>query len=124
MILTKFKLNYLCLGVCSSQVKPNLAIYLYCLYFYKLISFHVQASCLPPSVPECEQKLQFSMGSSVILPPESFLSLRLPFVYGVKLEDESLYPLRPFESQPELTAWITKGTTLQVLSKGNNLDVM
>ncbi|KAK9068619.1 hypothetical protein SSX86_012734 [Deinandra increscens subsp. villosa] len=87
-----------------------------------VIQFEV--SCLPPSVPEREQKLQFSMGSLVILPPESFLSLRLPFVYGVELEDESLYPIRPFESQPELTAWITKGTALQVLSKGNNLEVM
>ncbi|XP_076919984.1 uncharacterized protein LOC143580973 [Bidens hawaiensis] len=87
-----------------------------------VIQFEV--SCLPPSVPEREQKLQFSMGSLVILPPESFLSLRLPFVYGVKLEDESLYPIRPFESQPELTAWITKGTTLQVLSKGSNHEVM
>ncbi|KAL8214331.1 hypothetical protein R6Q57_003780 [Mikania cordata] len=87
-----------------------------------VIQFEV--SCLPPSIPEREQKLQFSMGNLVILPPESFLSLRLPFVYGVKLEDESVYPIRPFESQPELTAWITKGTTLQVLSKGNNLEVM
>ncbi|KAI7727006.1 hypothetical protein M8C21_026489 [Ambrosia artemisiifolia] len=87
-----------------------------------VIQFEV--SCLPPSVPEREQKLQFSMGSLVILPPESFLSLRLPFVYGVKLEDEIPYPIRPFESQPELTAWITKGTTLQVLSKGNNLEAM
>ncbi|KAI3676971.1 hypothetical protein L1987_86588 [Smallanthus sonchifolius] len=76
-----------------------------------VIQFEV--SCLPPSVPEREQKLHFSMGSPVILPPESFLSLRLPFVYGVTLEDESTYPIRPFESQPELTAWITKGTTLQ-----------
>lgn len=81
-------------------------------------------SCLPPTVHEREQKLQFSLGSSVTLPPESFLSLRLPFVYGVQLEDGSLYPLKPFESQPELTAWITKGTSLQVLSKGNNLEVM
>ncbi|MFS7989456.1 hypothetical protein Hanom_Chr11g01047071 [Helianthus anomalus] len=87
-----------------------------------VIQFEV--SCLSPSVPDREQKLQFSMGSLVILPPESFLSLRLPFVYGVKLEDESVYPIRPFESQPELTAWITKGTALQVLSKGNDLEVM
>lgn len=87
-----------------------------------VIQFEV--SCLPPTVHEREQKLQFSLGSSVTLPPESFLSLRLPFVYGVQLEDGSLYPLKPFESQPELTAWITKGTSLQVLSKGSNLEVM
>lgn len=84
-----------------------------------------EMSCLPPSVREREQKLQFSLGCPVILPPESFLSLRLPFVYGVQLEDGSLYPLRPFENQPELTAWITKSTTLQFSSKGSsNLEVM
>lgn len=53
----------------------------------------------------------------MILPPDSFLTLRLPFVYGVQLEDGSLHPLNHLEHQPELTAWITKGTTLQVVSK-------
>lgn len=79
----------------------------------------LQASCLPPSVQNREQKLEFSLGCQVILPPESFLSLRLPFVYGVQLEDGSLHPLKPFEHQPELTAWITKSTTLQVMCKGS-----
>lgn len=79
-----------------------------------------EKSCLPLSVPDLEQKLQFTLGCQVILPPESFLSLRLPFVYGVQLEDGSLHPLRPFEDEPERTAWITKSTTLQVLSKGSN----
>ncbi|XP_024984464.1 uncharacterized protein LOC112520344 isoform X4 [Cynara cardunculus var. scolymus] len=84
-----------------------------------------EMSCLPPSVPEREQKLQFSLGCPVVLPPESFLSLRLPFVYGVQLEDGSLHPLKPFENQPEMTAWITKSTALQFLSKGSsNLEVM
>nr|XP_043610831.1 uncharacterized protein LOC122582494 [Erigeron canadensis]XP_043610832.1 uncharacterized protein LOC122582494 [Erigeron canadensis] len=87
-----------------------------------VIQFEV--SCPLPSVPDREQKLQFSIGSPVVLPPESFVSLRLPFVYGVELEDGSVYPLKPFESQPELTAWITKGTSLQVLSKGSKLEVM
>ncbi|KAL6199844.1 hypothetical protein ACLB2K_029626 [Fragaria x ananassa] len=72
-----------------------------------------EASCLPPSVPERDQKLQFSLGCQVILPPESFLTLRLPFVYGVELEGGSLRSLNYFEHQPEVTAWITKGTTLQ-----------
>lgn len=81
-----------------------------------------EKSCLPLSVPDLEQKLQFTLGCQVILPPESFLSLRLPFVYGVQLEDGSLHPLRPFEDEPEQTAWITKSTTLQVLSKGSNPD--
>ncbi|XAR60037.1 hypothetical protein NMG60_11033266 [Bertholletia excelsa] len=77
-----------------------------------------EASCLPPSTSDREQKLQFSFGCQVILPPESFLSLRLPFVYGVELDDGTMQSLRPFEHQPELTAWIAKGTTLQVVSKG------
>ncbi|KAK7324904.1 hypothetical protein VNO77_28837 [Canavalia gladiata] len=79
-----------------------------------------ETSCLPPSVPDREQKLQFSLGSQVILPPESFLTLKLPFVYGMQLEDEKRHPLNPFEHQPEMTAWITKGTVLQILSKGRN----
>ncbi|KAL8241688.1 hypothetical protein R6Q59_011990 [Mikania micrantha] len=74
----------------------------------------IQVSCLPPCVPECEKKVEFSMSSNlVIFPPESFLSLRLQFVFGVNLEDESVYPIKRFESQPELTTWITKGMTLQ-----------
>ncbi|KAJ7947888.1 Protein SMG8 [Quillaja saponaria] len=81
-----------------------------------------ESSCVPLSVPEREQKLQFSLGCQVVLPPESFLTLRLPFVYGVQLEDRSMHPLNPLEHQPEMTAWITKGTTLQILSKGSNLD--
>lgn len=51
----------------------------------------------------------------MILPPDSFLSLRLPFVYGVEMDDGSLHSLKPFENQPHLTASIMKGTTLQVM---------
>ncbi|CAA2956349.1 uncharacterized protein LOC111400298 isoform X1 [Olea europaea subsp. europaea] len=76
-----------------------------------------EASCLPTSVVDSEKELQFSMGCQVILPPESFLSLKLPFVYGVRLEDGSLHSLKPSEHQPHMTAWITEGTTLQVVSK-------
>ncbi|ESW22138.1 hypothetical protein PHAVU_005G130400 [Phaseolus vulgaris] len=79
-----------------------------------------ETSCLPPSVPDREQKLQFSLGCEVILPPESFLTLKLPFVYGVQLEDGNKHPLNPFEQKPEMTAWIAKGTVLQILSKWNN----
>jgi len=64
--------------------------------------------------------LQFSLGCPVILPPDSFLTLKLPFVYGVQLEDGNKHPLNPFEQQPEMTAWITKGTVLQLLSKGSS----
>ncbi|KAF7823334.1 Protein SMG8 isoform A [Senna tora] len=79
-----------------------------------------ETSCLPPSVADREQKLQFSFGCQVVLPPESFLTLKLPFVYGVQLEDGNKHPLNPFEQQPEMTAWITKGSILQLLSKGSN----
>nr|XP_016496083.1 PREDICTED: uncharacterized protein LOC107815081 isoform X1 [Nicotiana tabacum] len=79
-----------------------------------------EESCLPPSMPDRKKKLQFCLGCRVILPPESFLSLRLPFVYGVQLENGNLHPLMPFEQQPQLTAWITKGTTLQLVSKDSN----
>ncbi|XP_052200583.1 uncharacterized protein LOC127806966 isoform X2 [Diospyros lotus] len=78
---------------------------------------HFETSCLPSSVPGREQKLEFKFGCPVILPPDSFLSLRLPFIYGVQLEDGFLQSLKPFEVQPELTAWIAKGTALQVISK-------
>ncbi|XP_061345397.1 uncharacterized protein LOC133291191 [Gastrolobium bilobum] len=79
-----------------------------------------ETSCLPSSVPDRERKLQFSLGCQVVLPPESFLTLKLPFVYGVHLEDGNKHPLNPFEQQPEMTAWITKGTVLQILSKERN----
>ncbi|VFQ67228.1 unnamed protein product [Cuscuta campestris] len=79
-----------------------------------VIQFEV--SCLPPSIPDRETKLQFSLSCPVVLAPDSFLSLRLPFAYGVQLEDGTLHSLKPFEHQPELTAWITSGTTLKVVS--------
>ncbi|KAJ8563503.1 hypothetical protein K7X08_031955 [Anisodus acutangulus] len=79
-----------------------------------------EEACLPPSVPDCKKKLQFSLGCRVILPPESFLSIRLPFVHGVQLENGNVHPLMPFEDQSQLTAWITKGTTLQLVSKDSN----
>ncbi|VVB11016.1 unnamed protein product [Arabis nemorensis] len=82
-----------------------------------------EESCLPPAIIDREQKLQFSLGCPVILPPDSFLSLRLPFVYGVQLEDRTQLPLMPCAQEPEKTAWIAKGTVLQFLKKENNLDV-
>ncbi|EYU37030.1 hypothetical protein MIMGU_mgv1a023242mg [Erythranthe guttata] len=81
-----------------------------------------EPSCLHPNILDREKKLQFSLGCPVILPPESFLSLRLPFVYGVELEDGSQHSLKPFENQPQLTACIKKGTTLKIVSNRNSLD--
>ncbi|CAM8878721.1 unnamed protein product [Rhodiola kirilowii] len=77
-----------------------------------------ETSCLPPSIPNREEKLQFSPACNVILPPESFIVLRLPFIYGVQMEDGSLQPLTPYENQPELTAWVVKQTALQIVSGG------
>lgn len=76
-----------------------------------------EESCLPSFVQESEQELQFSFECPIILPPDSFLSLKLPFIYGVQLEDGSVQSLRPFDHQPELTAWVNKGTILQIMSK-------
>ncbi|KAF6167693.1 hypothetical protein GIB67_017188 [Kingdonia uniflora] len=79
-----------------------------------------EAACLPLSILDRERQSQFSIGSQVILPPDSFITLRLPFVYGVQLEDKSLHPLNYLEHHPELTAWVNKGTILQVMTKGSN----
>ncbi|KNA24790.1 hypothetical protein SOVF_012360 [Spinacia oleracea] len=67
-----------------------------------------------------EQKLQFSLGCQVILPPESFVSIRLPFVYGLKVKEKGLVPLNPSEHQPELTARIMQGTALQAICRGSS----
>ncbi|KAK9168580.1 hypothetical protein Syun_000720 [Stephania yunnanensis] len=79
-----------------------------------------QASCLPPSVMDCERQSKFSIGCRVILPPDSFLTIRLPFVYGVQREDKNMQSLKPLEHQPEQTAWVIRGSVLQVMSKGGN----
>lgn len=78
--------------------------------------------CLPPSTSAREQQSRYTLACQVILPPESFLTIRLPFVYGVQKEDGSLQPLNQIEHQPELTAWLVKGTTLQVVSMGHVID--
>ncbi|XP_020519481.1 uncharacterized protein LOC18428573 isoform X2 [Amborella trichopoda] len=68
------------------------------------------------------QQAWFGLGCLVVLPPESFLVLRLPFVYGVQLNSGHMHPLNYNKNQPELTAWIAKGTALQVLSKGSHVE--
>ncbi|KAL8501309.1 hypothetical protein ACS0TY_020742 [Phlomoides rotata] len=81
-----------------------------------------ELSCLPPSTPGREQNLQFSLGCPVILPPDSFLSLRLPSVYGVELEDGTVQSLKPFENQPQHTACLMRGTALRVVSDRSNIN--
>ncbi|KAH9615765.1 hypothetical protein KSS87_008702 [Heliosperma pusillum] len=77
-----------------------------------------EGSRQPTGVTDHEQPLQFSLGCQVILPPESSISIRLPFVYGIEVKDKGFNPLKPFEHEPELTGWIMRGTTLQVIAKG------
>ncbi|KAF8779494.1 hypothetical protein HU200_002541 [Digitaria exilis] len=79
----------------------------------------MQGSCLPSNVSDHERGGLFSIGCRVILPPESFLTMRLPFVYGVETKEGSTFPLKHFEQQPELTAWLVGGTSLQIVSIGN-----
>jgi protein SMG8 len=45
--------------------------------------------------------------------------MRLPFIYGVETREGSTVPLKHFEQQPELTAWLVGGTALQIVSVGN-----
>ena len=78
-----------------------------------------QGSCLPSNVSDHEREGLFSIGCQVILPPESFLAMRLPFVYGVETKEGSTFALKHFEQQPELTAWLVGGTALQIVSIGN-----
>lgn len=81
-----------------------------------------EEKCLPPSTPVLEQKLCFTLGCRVILPPESFLAIRLPFVYGLQKADGSLQPLSHLKHQPEQSAWLLKCTALQVVSMGHDKD--
>ncbi|XP_006648151.1 uncharacterized protein LOC102705408 [Oryza brachyantha] len=76
-----------------------------------------EPSCLPSN--DHEQQGLFSLGCRVVLPPESFLTMRLPFVYGVETRDGNTTPLKYLEQQPELTAWLVGGTALQIVSVGH-----
>lgn len=76
----------------------------------------IQKSCLPPSVLDNGRHSQFSIGCNVTLPPESFLAFRLPFVYGLQMDDKKLHPLNYMAKKPELTAWLVQGTTLRIVS--------
>ncbi|CAO2046964.1 unnamed protein product [Urochloa humidicola] len=78
-----------------------------------------EGSCLPSNVSDHEREGSFSIGCRVILPPESFVTMRLPFVYGVETKEGSTFPLKHIEQQPELTAWLVGGTALQIVSVGN-----
>ncbi|KAH7292106.1 hypothetical protein KP509_29G051800 [Ceratopteris richardii] len=59
----------------------------------------------------------FSLGCDVVLPPESFVVLRLPFVYYMEHIDGSKYPLNCNKQQPEKTAWLLKSTAFKIMSR-------
>lgn len=79
-------------------------------------------NCLAQSTPISEKKLTFTLGNRVILPPDSFLTLRLPFVYGIENGEGTTQALRYLKHQPDLSAWLVKGTALQIISTGNETD--
>ncbi|KAL6635134.1 hypothetical protein ACP70R_027805 [Stipagrostis hirtigluma subsp. patula] len=81
-----------------------------------------EGSCLPSNVADHERQGSFNIGCRIILPPESFLTMRLPFVYGVETREGSTFPLKYFEQQPERTAWLVGGTALQIVSVGDITD--
>ena len=89
---------------------------------FLVFPFGHQRSCLPSNVSDRDQQGSFSLGCRVLLPPESFLTLRLPFVYGAETRDGSTSPLKHLEQQPELTAWLDGGTALQSVSAGHVAD--
>ncbi|CAM6083888.1 unnamed protein product [Calypogeia fissa] len=66
--------------------------------------------------------LKFNPGSEILLPPDSFLSLRLPFVYYSQVGGDPHMPLLVNQSQPERCAWLVKNTALYVLSKGGIIE--
>ena len=58
-------------------------------------------------------------GPEVVLPPDSFLVLRLPFVYHTVEKNGNRRPLSYQKDAPERSAWLVKGTTLRLLAKGS-----
>jgi hypothetical protein len=55
----------------------------------------------------------------VVLPPDSFLVLRLPFVYHTVEKNGIRRPLSYQKDTPECSAWLVGGTTLRLLAKGS-----
>ena len=103
------------MGRHNLDVTEKVTKWSYCLFPFS----SNQGSCLPSNVSDHDREGSFSIGCRVILPPESFLTMRLPFVYGVETTEGSTFPLKNFEQQPELTAWLVGGTALQIVSVGD-----
>ena len=64
-----------------------------------------------------QEHMDICSAPEVVLPPDSFLVLRLPFVYHNVEKNGTLAPLSYRENAPEHTPWLVKGTALRVLSR-------
>ncbi|KAL3687868.1 hypothetical protein R1sor_014177 [Riccia sorocarpa] len=69
------------------------------------------------SLKPLKSSMEFNPGSEVVLPPDSFLSLQLPFVYYTQMDGIPIKPLLVNQQKPQHTAWLVKGTALYVKSK-------
>jgi protein SMG8 len=58
-----------------------------------------------------------SGATEIVLPPDSFLVLRLPFVYHTVEKNGNLRPLSYQKDAPERSAWLVKGTALRLHAK-------
>lgn len=66
-----------------------------------------------------QEGINVSGASEVVLPPDSFLVLRLPFVYHTVEKNGNLRPLSYQKDAPERSAWLVKGTALRLHAKGS-----
>ncbi|GBG70954.1 hypothetical protein CBR_g8254 [Chara braunii] len=56
----------------------------------------------------------FGIGCEVLLPPDSFLCLRLPFIYSVGAANDIQRPLMYWPEKPEVSGRVVAGTVLYV----------
>jgi hypothetical protein len=83
------------MGSCEGNLFLTWAI-LYFLLMDLLFAICHQWSSLPSGVSDRDKQGLFSLECQVALPPESFFSMRFPFVY-VAVMYESMFPLKHFE---------------------------
>jgi protein SMG8 len=75
---------------------------------------------IPSASKQAKAGMEFQSGSEVVLPPDSFLSLRLPFVYYMEGQNGVRTPLFCNKENPERTAWLHKCSAIYVISGGGN----
>ncbi|CAK9276793.1 unnamed protein product [Sphagnum jensenii] len=82
--------------------------------------YTVGESLIPSAAKQAKAGVEFQSGSEVVLPPDSFLSLRLPFVYYMEGQNGVRTPLFCNKENPERTAWLHKCSAIYVISGGGN----